>query len=197
MSMREREGAETARPGGAAAERGAAGPRGAGAHLEIGPWVPLVALRVALVAAACVAFAVAPLPYALIAVALALVGAVLPASLLGWAAAFVIAMAQLAHPAAVADPRGYIALIAVHLLHVLAGLILVLPARGRLQVRALAVPARRWLIIEVVAQPVLALALWARAGHVGGAIAGGAVAVAAALCALAMVIALARLARRR
>lgn len=166
-------------------------------RIELGAWMPLPLLRVAFVAVACLAFAVAPLPYALAAVVLAIVGAALPAGLLGWGAAVVIAMAQLLNPGALTDPRPYLALLAVHLLHVLAGLILVLPARGRLQLRALAAPARRFVLIEVVAQPLLALALWARAADVPLGVGGDAVAIGAAVCAVAIVVLLWVLARRR
>ena len=161
-----------------------------------GPTVPLAALRVALVAAACVGFAVAPPPYAVAAVAIAIVAALLPAGLLAWVAAGIIALALLAHPASVADPRPYLAVAAVHLLQVLGALTVALPVRGRLQVRALARPARRFLILESAAQSLLALVLWVRPG-VGGSVAAGAVAIAVAACVVSAVLLVRALARRR
>jgi hypothetical protein len=159
--------------------------------------VPLWALRGLPVLVAGVAFAIAPPVYAAIAVALALLGALLPASCGTWFAAGVIALAQLAHPAIAADPRPYLMVAVVHLLHVLGGLAIALPAAGTLQRSALILPARRWLVIQVVAQPVLAAALLVQQADLRSLLPAGLVVVVTAAAVVGVVVLLRVLAARR
>jgi len=157
-------------------------------QLEARRTIPLVVLRVAGVVLAAASFMLIPLPYAIVAVCLALVGALLPASLMTWGAIVVMTLSLLAHPLAL-DGRAHALLLAVHLLHVLGGLALALPALGRLQLRALVGPGRRWLLLQLTAQALLLLAELA-ATHLPRLVPGpaGAVVIASALCVIAMVI---------
>jgi hypothetical protein len=119
--------------------------------------------RAAAVLVAASAFAFMDPPYAVIAMALAVVGAFAPGSLGTWGCALVIGLAQLAHPADAADWRPYATLAVVHLLHVLGGLTMVVPWRSRMQVRVLRRPLVRWIVIQVPAQALLAGVLVASA----------------------------------
>lgn len=159
--------------------------------------VPTVAVRAIVVVVACAAFAMLPRGYALLAVGLAVLGALLPTSLAAWGAALVIGLAQLTHPATLTDWRVYAAVAVVHALHVVAGWTLVLPVRGRLRPRVLWPSLRRWLVIQVPAQAAVAGALALQMLPVRPAVPAGAMAVAAAGCAVVIVILLRVLAARR
>jgi hypothetical protein len=160
--------------------------------------IPVPLLCAVPVVLAGLGFTVAPAPYAVTAAVLAVIGAVFPATLATWGTGLVIALAQLLHPAAAAaDLRPYAVLALVHALHVLGGLCLVLPRRGRVQVRALAHPARRWLIVQLIAQPVLAAALFAQQAPLRTILPATAVVVVTAACAVAVVLLLRALAARR
>ncbi|GAA4342435.1 hypothetical protein [Microbacterium rhizosphaerae] len=119
--------------------------------------------RAAVVVVAAAAFAFMDPPYAVIAVALAVVGAFAPGSLGTWGCALVIGLAPLARPADAADWRPYATLAIVHLLQVLGGLTMVVPWRSRMQVRVLRRPLVRWVLIQVPAQALLAAVLFASA----------------------------------
>ncbi|MDL9981570.1 hypothetical protein [Microbacterium candidum] len=120
-------------------------------------WVP----RAASVVLALSAFALMAPPYAIIAVALAVVGALVPGWLGTWGCAMVIGFAQLSRPEDAADWRPYVTLAVVHLLHVLGALSIVVPWRSVLEARALRRPLLRWLAIQVPAQAALAAVLLA------------------------------------
>jgi hypothetical protein len=141
---------------------------------------------VAVVVLAASAFAFMDPPYAVIAVALAVVGAFAPGSLATWGCALVIGLAQLARPADATDWRPYATLAVVHLLQVLGALTMVVPWRSRMQVRVLRRPLVRWTVIQVPAQGVLTGVLFASAAlrgvHVFDAPTGALFAVAAAAC---------------
>ncbi|UUT35227.1 hypothetical protein [Microbacterium elymi] len=85
----------------------------------------------------------------------------------------------------------------VHALHVLGGLNLALPALGRVRLRVLAHPARRYLVVQVVAQPVLFAGLVLAQAPVRDALPPAAVVLATAVCAVAVVVVLRVLAARR
>jgi hypothetical protein len=125
--------------------------------------VPGLVPRVVAVVVSASAFAFMDAPYALIAVALAVVGAFAPGSLGTWGCALVIGLAQLARPADGADWRPYATLAVVHLLQVLGGLAMVVPGRSRMQLRVFRRPLLRWVVIQVPAQVVLAGVLAASA----------------------------------
>jgi len=156
-------------------------------QVAAGRTVPLLVLRAAGVVVAAASFVLVPLPYAVVVVALAVVGAIVPGTFTTWAAIVVLALAQLAAPLAV-DGRANVLLLAVHLLHVIGGLSLVLPTFGRIQLRAFAAPARRFLLLQVPAQVLLLLGLAARSLPLAGLLPAGAVAVAAAATVAVMVV---------
>ncbi|KHK96884.1 hypothetical protein LK09_13625 [Microbacterium mangrovi] len=164
------------------------------ARVAAGPLVPGVLPALLVVAVSCAAFALIPLVPALIAVALAVVGAVIPSSLAAWGAALMIGFGQLAHPPAVDDWRSYAALAVVHLIHVLGGLAMVVDPRGTMQARVLRRPLLRWLWIQLPAQAVLAAVLLLPRVPVND---GGGFAVAAALCLCAAAVVVVRLASPR
>lgn len=121
--------------------------------------VPALVLRAVLVGVVGVAAAVllgsTPL-WAGIAVLLALVFAAVPRSLAAWPAAGLLALGVvLSSP----DPsRTAMAVFAVHLVHVLAGVLLVAPAFSWIRLDALLPALRRFAVVQVVAQ-ICALAI--------------------------------------
>lgn len=159
--------------------------------------IPAVSVRVAVVVVACAAFALVPVPYALLAVGLAVLGAVLPASLGAWGVILTVGLAQLTHPAALADWRVYATLAVVHALHVLGGWSLAVPWRGRMHVDVMRRPARRWLTIQVPAQGVLAGLLSLQNLPVHDVVPAGAVVVTASICVVVIVVLLRVLGARR
>lgn len=159
--------------------------------------VPQFAVRAAVTVVGCAAFALLPWRYALLAVALAALGMLAPASLAGWGAALVIGLGQLAHPALLGDWRVYAAVAVVHALHVLAGWTLVLPARGMLRPRALRSTLRRWIVVDASAQVVLAAALALQRLPLRDAVPVGVSVPAAAACMIVVVVVLRRLRSRR
>lgn len=163
-------------------------------RIAVGRTVPLWTLRAAGVVVSAASFFLIPVPYAILVVVLAAIGAVVPATFTTWAAIAVLALAQLGQPL---DARASLFLVIVHLLHVIGGLQLALPWTGRLQVRALVSPARRWLTLQVPAQVLLVLALLARGLPLHGMLPAGAVAVATAVGIVAMVVLVRALAARR
>jgi hypothetical protein len=163
-------------------------------QIAVGRTVPLWTLRAAGVVVAAAAFFLVPVPYAIIVVILAAIGAVVPATFTTWAAIAVLALAQLGQPL---DAWASLLLVIAHLLQVIGGLQLALPWNGRLQLRALVSPARRWLMLQVPAQVLLVLALLARGLPLNGALPAGAVAVATAVGIVAMVVLVRVLAARR
>jgi hypothetical protein len=163
--------------------------------------VPGVVPRVAAVAVALSAFAFMAPPYAVIAVALAVIGAFVPGSLGTWGCALMIGLAHLSHSAEVGDWRPYATLAVVHLLHVLGGLAMVVPWRARMQARVLRRPLVRWVVIQVPAQLVLVGVLLAstslRRVHLFDAPTAAVFAVVAAVCLGAIATLLVRSSPRR
>jgi hypothetical protein len=163
--------------------------------------VPGVVPRVAAVALALSAFAFMAPPYAVIAVALAVIGAFVPGSLGTWGCALMIGLAHLSHSADVADWRPYATLAVVHLLHVVGGLAMVVPWRARIQARALRAPLARWAAIQVPAQVVLVGVLFAstslRKEHLFDAPTAAVFAVVAAVCLAVIAVLLVRSSPRR
>lgn len=126
-----------------------------------GPAVPVVAVRVllAVVGIAGCATCLPSVAWAVVGALVAVTAALRPSSLAPWVLAGVLVLHQLG-----TDPgpgwRFAVLLAAVHLLHVLGGLALALPVRGTLEVRALAAPARRFVVVQAPAQVVAQAALW-------------------------------------
>jgi hypothetical protein len=163
--------------------------------------VPGVVPRAAAVALALSAFAFMAPPYAVIAVALAVIGAFVPGSLGTWGCALMIGLAHLSHSADVGDWRPYATLAVVHLLHVVGGLAMVVPWRARIQARALRRPLVRWAVIQVPAQLVLVGVLLAstslRREHLFDAPTAAVFAVVAAVCLAVIAVLLVRSSPRR
>ncbi|WEG10204.1 hypothetical protein PU630_06530 [Microbacterium horticulturae] len=163
-------------------------------RISVGRTVPLWSLRAAGVVVAAASFFLVPVPYAIIVVCLATVGAAVPATFTTWAAIAVLALAELGQAP---DAGASVFLLVAHLLHVIGGLQLALPWKGRLQLRALAAPARRWLMLQVPAQVLLVLALLARSLPLSGVLPAGAVVVVTAAAIVLMVVLVRVLAARR
>lgn len=131
-----------------------------GAHLP--GFVPRLA--VALVGGGA-ALLLVPAPFGYLGLALALLGALFPATLAAWGCALVIALAQLARAPEPADWHPYAALAVVHLLHVIGALSIVVEPGGVLHMRALRGPFLHWLAIQVPAQCVLLAVLFLASAH--------------------------------
>ena len=116
--------------------------------------IPALALRgVVLVVGGIAAVGLNDYPvWQIIGVLAFLLGAVLPQSLGGWAGAACIVLGMLT-----ADPsvwRTAIALVVIHLVHVLGCVCLEIPARSRVHPRALLPTLRRFVVVEAIAQPI-------------------------------------------
>jgi hypothetical protein len=161
--------------------------------------VPGVAPRI-LVAVVGVAASLLLVPsaFAPVAAGLAVVAAIAPRTLAAWGTIAIIGLAQLAHPVGASDWRPYATVAVLHLLHVLAALSLVVEPRGRLQARAFRRPLRRWLLVQLPAQAVLAAALLLSPVLCGGVhVDGVAAGILAALAAIAVGLIAVLLFRRR
>lgn len=121
--------------------------------------VPGLALRLLIVALVMIGAALL-VPYALwqwIAVISALAGVIIPRSMASWLAAGCLVFGvALAGPA---PERTALAVLLVHLIHVLAGLTLVVPLRSRVALRMLRPTTARLLVVQLIAQPI-ALGVW-------------------------------------
>ncbi|GAA3944914.1 hypothetical protein GCM10022383_23510 [Microbacterium soli] len=149
-------------------------------RLDIGPAIPGSVLPVVAAAAATGASAAMGLPQGWVgaAGALALLGGIVRQSGGAWLAAAVPTVSLLLAPP---NPWRTAAVIgAVHALHVLGSLMLVVPLRSRIALAALRPAARCFLLVQLVGQAVGAGA-WLVAGHSGlpAAVIAGALAVLA------------------
>lgn len=151
--------------------------------LETAPAVSWLVLRVALVAVAATgAFVLCPLVgWQWAAVVLALLGAALPPTFGGWGAIACIVIGML-----VSEPdlgRAMLAVLIVHLIHVLTSLTLVVPRGSRVVLAALRPSGVRLVAVQAIAQPVTVAVLLVTAGAAGAtpwAVVAAAAAVAAA-----------------
>jgi hypothetical protein len=130
------------------------------ARISAGAVVPgfVPRLVVALLGTAA-AVVLVPAPFGYLPAALAVVGALFPATLGAWGCALVVALAQLARAPDAADWHPYAVLTIVHLLIVFGALSIVVEPGGVMQLRVLARPMVRWLLVQVPAQCVLIVAL--------------------------------------
>ncbi|MCI1020047.1 hypothetical protein HWD99_15570 [Microbacterium sp. C5A9] len=138
--------------------------RTANDSLETAPAVSWLVLRMALVAvAAAGAFLLCPLVgWQWTAVILALLGAVLPPTFGAWGAIACIVIGMLT-----SEPdlgRAMLAVLVVHLLHVLTSLALVVPRGSRIVLGALRRSAVRVLVVQAIAQPVTVAVMLGTAG---------------------------------
>jgi hypothetical protein len=102
-----------------------------------------------------------------IAAILAALAAVVPRLLTAWLFLLIVGVSVLWIEPNVTDPRAYLALAGIHLLHLLATQLTVLPWRERVEVRALLRPWRAFVTIQVPAQLVLATVLLVSTPRVG------------------------------
>ncbi|MFK4789791.1 hypothetical protein [Microbacterium sp. ZW T5_56] len=123
-------------------------------RVQVGPAVPVVALRAALLLILCAAawwMSAEPVLGWLVA-ATAVAGAVLPRSLGTWIAlGFLIASNLLV---AADSVRTAVLIVVISITHGFGSLVLVTPWRARITVRALRPTLRRILLIQIVTQPV-------------------------------------------
>ncbi|WP_431806300.1 hypothetical protein [Microbacterium paraoxydans] len=125
----------------------------------VGAWVPGAAPRALVVALVLVGvLTLHPTPFWRgVAVVAALVGSVLPRSLGAWAGAACLPFGLLLSEPA--PERTALAVLLVHAIHVLGSLSLTVPAVSRLTLASLWPTARRFLVVQLVAQP-LSLGVW-------------------------------------
>lgn len=124
-----------------------------GPRAEIGPAVPLIALRV-VVAVLGTGLSILLLPggYPLLGLGFALVAAARPRVGATWALVLVLAAAQALRDPATVGGEVLLLLVAVHVLVVLNGLTVALPARGRVELAALVPTARTLVLVQVPLQ---------------------------------------------
>jgi hypothetical protein len=94
-----------------------------------------------------------------VALLLAAVAVVLPRFLTAWAFLLLLAGNQAVQDPSTHEWKFFVLLAGLHLVHVLASQLLVLPARGWIQLRVFAKPLRRFLIIQIAAQLTAVLVL--------------------------------------
>jgi hypothetical protein len=121
--------------------------------------VPSVILRLGLVAFVAVAAAllIPVLGWQIAAIAVTVLGVVLPQTFGGW-----MAIACLAVGMVMSEPsiwRALVAVLVVHVIHVISSLMLVIPWRGRVVLAALWPTVRRLLLVQLVAQPLTLLVM--------------------------------------
>lgn len=82
-----------------------------------------------------------------------------PSVIAPWWPLLAFGVSQLWREPSATDPRFYLLLGGIHLLHVLGSLASVLPWHGRMQVVALVRPLRRFVLVQALVQPVAVTAL--------------------------------------
>jgi hypothetical protein len=136
---------------------------------DIGPWMPTAILHLlglGVAAGLCLLVLESPI-WRAIGLLLAVVGMTFPSVVPGWWLLLVLGLSQLWRAPSVTDAVYYLLLAGVHLLHVLGSLTRMLPWNGRMQLIAFALPLRRFVLVQAVAQPVAAGALFAFGGGPG------------------------------
>lgn len=121
--------------------------------LRVPAAVPGIVPRLLVVALVAVGVSVL-MPFPLwqgIAIAMALTAVVLPVSMTAWGAAACLPFGVLLEDPSIA--RTALAVLLVHAIHVCAGLSLVVPVRSRLSLRALGPTLGRFVVIQLIAQP--------------------------------------------
>jgi hypothetical protein len=127
--------------------------------LELGLWIPGAMLRLGAVAVvACAVVILQPgIGWEVLAVLAALAGSIVPITGLGWIALAVIPFALILEPMELG--RASLAVLTVHLGHVLATLSLTMPIRSRVSLRALRPTAVRFAVVQLVAQALMVAAV--------------------------------------
>lgn len=162
----------------------------------IGAWVPMVTLSVTYVALAVgVCFVVVGSPFwRVVGLLLAVTGTLAPRAVPTWWLLLVLGLSQLWRTPSAHDVTFYVLLASVHLLHVLGSYLRLFPRHARLQLVALALPLRRYVLVQAVVQPLAVGVLSAFAGGARGArgaggVPGLSIAAAAALAVVAALLA--------
>jgi hypothetical protein len=122
----------------------------------MGHWVPTAMVHVAFLAVAvglCL-LVLAPPFWLAVGVLLAVGAIVAPTLVPAWWLLLLLSLGQLWRAPMVADVVFSLLLAGVHLLHLLASLARLLPWRGRMQLRAFALPLRRYLLVQVITQAI-------------------------------------------
>lgn len=110
-----------------------------------------------------------------------------PATPSAWAVMVLLGASVLVRTPSPEDPRIYLLIAGVHLLHLLASYAAVIPPRSWVQLRAFASPLRRFIFIQVPAQLAAGVALYAFSPRFDGA-PGAVVPVLGAIAAAALVV---------
>lgn len=133
---------------------GVAGRRPRASVPAIGLWMPTAALHLGfLLLAAALCLLVLPPPGWLTIGLLFAMAATLRSNLVPtWWLLLLLGLSQVWREPSATDPVFYVLLGGVHLLHVLGGLARVTPWNGRVQLRALTRPLRRFVIVQAVTQ---------------------------------------------
>lgn len=154
-------------------------------RLATDPAIPAAVLRACLpVAAAFAALLLPVLGWQIGVVGAAVVGMLFPQTFGGW-----LSIAGVAIGLLLAEPsiwQTMVAVLLVHLLHVLSSLLLLLPWRGVVVLSALRPTLRRLLVVQAIAQPVTLAVMLVHAS--GATVAGAALVGAAAFAVFAIVI---------
>jgi hypothetical protein len=135
----------------------------------LGRWVPtaLVPLTFLAVAVGLCLLAFASPFWRGIGVLLSVASTLVPQVVSRWWLLLLLGMSQYFRAPSATDGVFYLLLAGVHLLQLLAGLAGMLPWHGRLQLSACVRPLQRYLLVQVVVQPVAAATLLAFGGGLG------------------------------
>lgn len=128
------------------------------ASIRVPRGIPASVVHVA-VAAVSVTLAISLVPvtfWAIVAIALGITAAAAPRLYTAWAFNGLLALMQLTRDVSAADWQPYVLLAGLHLMHVLASLALVVPLRGMIDARAFTRVLRRFVIVQLPCQALLA-----------------------------------------
>jgi hypothetical protein len=156
---------------------------------DIGPSIPTAVLPLlfSVVAAGLCLLVLPSASLVAVGLLLAVLGTVAPKQVPAWLLVLMLGLSQLWRDPLATDVVYYLLLAGMHLLHVLSSLARLLPWNGRMQVRTLARPLRRYLFVQGIVQPVAAGALIAF-GRGSGGITGLSLVSAALLCVVAVAL---------
>jgi hypothetical protein len=95
------------------------------------------------------------------------VAVVFPATPAAWLLMLMLGISVLPRVPSPADPRIYLLIAGIHLLHLIASYARVVPARGWIQLRVFAAPLRRYLLVQLPVQGAALVALAVFAPRIG------------------------------
>lgn len=105
--------------------------------------------------------------WAWVGIAITGIAVVFPTTPAAWLLMLMLGISVLSRVPSPADPRIYLLIAGIHLLHLIASYTRVVPVRGWIQVRALVSPLRRYLLVQLPAQAVALLTLAVFAPKIG------------------------------